>query len=96
VAEVIDRLDGTVVANDVALRITNGDPASLVRGTVTQDPPARDRFAQGDLEYLDDERDIVLANGDVRRFVVHRGFVRDRSADPIALVVVAQAAPVAA
>jgi excisionase family DNA binding protein len=94
-AEVIDKLDGTSVVNDAAARLTHGDVSVLTQAN--GDTDARpDRFARGDLDFYDEERDMTLPTGEVRRFVVHRGLVRDNGAEPLALVVIAQPAPLAA
>jgi excisionase family DNA binding protein len=94
-AEVIDKLDGTSVVNDAAACLTHGDVSVLTKAN--GDTDARpDRFARGDLDFYDEEREMTLSTGETRRIVVHRGLVRDNGAEPLALVVIAQPAPLAA
>jgi excisionase family DNA binding protein len=95
-AEVIEKIDGTSIVNDAAARLTRGNVARLTRANAGDDTQAPDRFARGDLDFYDEERDVTLESGEVRRFVVHRGIVRDNGAEPLALVVIAQPAPLAA
>jgi hypothetical protein len=93
-AEIVDRLDGRLITNATATTLTAGDPSLLMNGFARRLPSAPDRLDAGDLEYHDDERDVIVPGGDIRRFFVHRGIVRDDAARPLALVVVAQSAPV--
>jgi hypothetical protein len=95
-AEIVSDLDGTVVTNQVAARLAGGDASVLVDGLTGVDDPVTCRLQTGELEYHDDEHDVTLADGTSRRFIVHRGLVRDDTARPRALVVVAQPLPHAA
>jgi excisionase family DNA binding protein len=95
-AEVVYDLRGHVFANRTTRRLTNGDASVLINGFAHHGPDdAADRLSAGDLEYHDDERDLPVPGGTTRRFVVHRGLVRDDTARPRALVIVAQPLPVA-
>jgi excisionase family DNA binding protein len=95
-AEVVDKLDGTSIVNDAAARFTDGDASIFTRRGAGDIGSSADRFAAGDLDFYDEERDVTLPSGATRKFVVHRGLVRDNGAEPLALVVVAQPAPLAA
>lgn len=92
-AEVVYQLDDRVVANRLTTNWTGGDASVLVNGFAHPDDTYVDRLRIGDLEYHDDERDVPLAGGQIRRFVMHRGLVRDDAARPRALVIVAQPTP---
>jgi GAF domain-containing protein len=93
-AEIVDDLDGHLVTNQAAVRLAEGDASVLVDGFAADDAVTT-RLQRGELEYHDDEHDVTLADGTVRRFIVHRGLVRDDAARPRVLVVVAQPFPAA-
>jgi excisionase family DNA binding protein len=95
-AEIVHEIDGTVVTNEAAARLGGGDASALVTHFTADDDPIAMRLQSGELEYHDDEHDVAMPDGTIRRFIAHRGIVRDDAARPRALVVVAQPLPHAA
>jgi excisionase family DNA binding protein len=83
-AELVYDLDDRVLLNQAARRLTNGNASLLIEG-----------WACANLDYVDQEQDVPLPDGGTRRVIVHRGLVRDETAQPRALVVVAQPVPCA-
>ena len=84
-AEIVSDLNGTVMANAATEQLTDGDIFRLLDNDV-------DRLHAGDLEFYDDERDMTGPNRAMMHLVVHRGLVRDSSAQPQAMVLVGAAA----
>jgi excisionase family DNA binding protein len=81
--EVVSDLNGTVVANNASEKLTDVERALILNEN-------SGRFAAGDLEFYDEEREITGPEGEAIHLVVHRGLVRDEVAHTTALVVVAQ------
>ncbi|MDQ1520930.1 MAG: hypothetical protein QOI55_2003 [Actinomycetota bacterium] len=93
-AEMVFDFDTDVLLNETTNRLTDGNASLLVDELCPGSlHPMDERIRNGDLEFHDGENDVSLPSGETRRFLVHRGLVRDSAAQPRALVVVAQPLP---
>jgi excisionase family DNA binding protein len=96
-AEVIFDFDDQLIANERADNLTHGDAARLLGGGKAESKtdgkaatPAE--LYATDLEYQDEER-VMRRDGGELSLMVHRALVRDDTARPRAVVVVAQPLP---